>query len=297
VNHEGEIFDWDESRRELVFRTAELSGRLQANTEEPDLCNHRVHDLVHLLTGRAVSASGQARGMLSLFRATCEGRSLGELRAMEQRATPLERGLRLEWDATSGHAVHVEATWKFSSPRSIDLEINLVPEQAYRGYQILLSGYLPPGFRPGAYVGDGEPARQLRPEVSDLVNGLWPFFPRDEAAAHSCTDGRFQSGRWPFRVLAAHYYAWPMAFFSDGEVDVLLMGRPADVAAVGMSYAGNEAEDDLAAHRSFYLSLFGCDLKPGQRVSTRARLLVEATAGDAASHQACYREFLAPEAD
>src|SRR5207302_10577474 len=122
-----------------VFRTAELSGRLQADTEEPDLCNHRVHDLVHLPTGRPVSASGQARGMLSLFRVTCQGRSLGELRAMEQRATPLERGMRLEWDATPDHGVRVDANWTVTSPRTIDLEVNLLPAQDYRDYQILFA--------------------------------------------------------------------------------------------------------------------------------------------------------------
>lgn len=290
----GEIFEWDGARGQLVFRTAELAGSLQAETAEPDLCNHRVHDLVHLPTGRAVSASGQARGMLSLFRATCQGRSLGELRAMEQRATPLERGVRVDWDATEDHAVQVRATWSISSPRSIDLEVNLLPGQAYRGYQILLSGYLPPGFRSGCYVGDGESPTQVRPKVSDVFEGTWPFFPRDEAAAHSCTDGRFQSGRWPFRVLAARCYAMPLAFYSDGEVDVLLMGRPEDVVAVGMSYAGDEAADPLAAHRSFYLSLFGGDLKPGQAVSARARLLVEGSGADAGRHLLRYKEFMSP---
>jgi hypothetical protein len=292
MNHDGGLFQWEPASRELVFRTAELAGRLQSVTEEPDLCNHRVHELVHLPTGRAVSASGQARGMLSLFRATCEGRALGELRAMEQRATPLERRLQLEWDATPEHAVRVEATWVVSSPRSIDLEVRLLPAQQYQGYQILLAGYLPEGFRPGCYVADGESGRQVRPEASDVLDGMWPFFPRDGAAAHSCTDGRFQAGRWPFRVLAARYYSQPLVFFSDGELDVLLMGRSADVAAVGMAYAGNEVEDPLAAHRSFYLSLFGCDLKAGQAVSARARLLVEALGADAGRHQARYQEFL-----
>jgi hypothetical protein len=287
-----EVFEWDPARHELVFRTSELMGLLQADTEEPDLCNHRVHELIHLPTGRPVSASGQARGMLSLFRATCQGRALGELRAMKQRATPLERGMRLEWEATPDHAVGVEASWEVSSPRSIDLEIRLSPAQEYNGYQILLAGYLPKGFRPGCYVADGESDKQLRPEVSDVFDGMWPFFPRDEAAAHSCTDGRFQAGRWPFRVLAARYYSRPLVFFSDGEVDVLLMGRPAEVAALGMSYAGNEANDPLAAHRSFYMSLFGGDLKPGQPVSARARLLVEALGADPTRHHARYREFL-----
>jgi hypothetical protein len=134
---------------------------------------------------------------------------------------------------------------------------------------------------------------QLRPQVADVFEGMWPSFPRDEAAAHSLTDGRFQSGRWHFRALGARYYSMPVAFFSDGAVDVLLMGRPADVAAVTVAYAADESMDGVAAHRSFYFSLFGCDLTAGKPVSARVRLVVEALGADAALHEARYREFLA----
>ena len=51
---------------------------------------------------------------------------------------------------------------------------------------------------------------------------------------------------------------------SSGPVDALLMGRTEDVQAVGLTYAGDEANDGVAGHRSQYLSLFGRDLHPGE---------------------------------
>ncbi|WP_019027977.1 hypothetical protein [Colwellia piezophila] len=83
-----------------------------------------------------------------------------------------------------------------------------------------------------------------------------------------------------------------MAFFSKGELDVVLMGRPEDVYAVGATYQGNAETDSIAAHRSLYLSLFGADMAAGSGRRTQMRMVVGEYGSDQEKHTALYESFL-----
>jgi len=68
--------------------------------------------------------------------------------------------------------------------------------------------------------------------------------------------------------------------------------RPEDVYAVGVTYQGDEEKDNLANHRSLYLSLLGEDLAPGQSRRTQIRLIIDQFGSDSEKHATLYKEFL-----
>jgi hypothetical protein len=70
------------------------------------------------------------------------------------------------------------------------------------------------------------------------------------------------------------------------------MGRPEDVYAVGATYEGDVKTDNLAAHRSLYLSLLGEDLAAGEARRTQMRMVIDEFGSDPAQHIALYKTFL-----
>jgi hypothetical protein len=84
----------------------------------------------------------------------------------------------------------------------------------------------------------------------------------------------------------------PLAFFSNDGVDAILMGRPEDVYAVGATYKGDEVSDNVAGHRSLYLSLFGEDFKAGEGRYTQMRMVIDDFGSDPAKHMDLYHSFL-----
>jgi len=266
----------------------------EGQTANP-LCNHRIRNLTHrptqtLLTPDRV-ADVSSRFGLSLFRVYARNACLGELRATPYVARRLENGVEYVWQPFVGHAVALTCRMTLQEPNAIDLDLTLKCYAAYTGYEILLSSYWAPGFEPGGYVRSGNAPQQIRPRSNEVYTGQYLFFPRDTQAAGMLTDGRGARGRWCWEQCVGRRYALPMGFFSNGQVDALLMGRPADVSAVGMTYAGDEQADPVAGHRGLYLNLFGRDLAAGEAWRTRVRLVVDAFAGDAVQHAREYERF------
>ena len=87
-------------------------------------------------------------------------------------------------------------------------------------------------------------------------------------------------------------YGMPLAFFSNDGVDAILMGRPEDVYAVGATYKGDEENDNVAGHRSMYLSLFGEDFKAGEGRRTQMRMIIDDFGSTPEKHRELYQTFL-----
>ena len=292
---------WDQANQELQFEAERISGALVADSSgAPTLCNHRLRQLVHRPSGLCASTESARGAMpqfgLSLFRVLARGAYLTELRATRPEVTPLDNGVRMVWPPSLRHQARVEAAWTVMEPNAVQLDLRVEGYAFYSDYEVLLSDYLAPGFVSGAYVRAGDLGKadpvQIRLPDHPAFHGMYNFFPRDERAGHLLTDGRGQRGRWYWRVAVGRLYGLPLGFYSSGDVDVLLMGRPEDVNAVGATYAGDEARDGVADHRGLYLSLFGRDLHPGQAWRTQARLVLDDFGGDAARHGQAYQFFL-----
>jgi hypothetical protein len=188
---------------------------------------------------------------------------------------------------------------KITGPDTIDCTVDVASYARYPDYELMISAYFAEGLKPGAYIGPGvrgpvEEIEQIRPVATPFVRDMYLAFPRDERSANIVTDGRWQRGRHLTRFAPVRYYALPLGFYAHQEsgLDVLLMAESADVFAVSMAYHSDDPQDDVGQHRSLYLSLFGRDLDPGQRMRARYRLQLGAFHSRVDEHARQYQRFL-----
>ena len=292
---------WNPEKKELEFSLSKISGVLNCDMQQkpgPGK-SHHFSNVIYKPTGMKLSPDGErmaGAGMLNFFRVLIEGGYLTELRVEEAVLEPAGDGITLTWMPTIRRQAKVKVKFTFREPNIIDMEMWVETLANYPGFEILLSAYMAPGFESGVYVakeefGPVEP-EQIRIVDQPMIHGIWPFFPRDEAGANTLTDGRHQKGRWFWRMAVGRRYGMPLGFFSKDGVDVILMGRPDDVYAVGATYKGDEINDNVAGHRSLYLSLFGEDFKAGEGRYTQMRMIIDDFGSDPDRHEELYQAFL-----
>lgn len=293
------ICTWNPEKKELEFSLERISGTLNCDINKQHGKSHHFSNVIHKPTGLKISPDGDrmaGTGMLNFFRVLIEGAYLTELRFEEPLLEPTEDGITFTWMPTIRRHVKVKIKFTFRQPNIIDMDMWVETLTNYPGFEILLSAYMAPGFESGVYVAKEEfgaiEAEQIRLVDQPMIHGIWPFFPRDEAGANLLTDGRHQKGRWFWRMAIGRRYAMPLAFFSKNKVDAILMGRPEDVYAVGATYKGDAENDDVAGHRSLYLSLFGENLKAGEGRHTQMRMIIDDFGSDAEKHKELFRSFL-----
>jgi hypothetical protein len=237
-------------------------------------------------------------GSFTLFRAYAKNGWLTELRAIKPDVTRHKDGALLVWKPTLTHQVKTSALFTIKDPNIIDLDLSIEGYAFYPDYELLFSNYVAEDLHGGLFVRKSEFSNDgefERIEVTDnpAFHGMYPFFPRDERAAHIMTDGRGQKGRWYWRVLCGRRYAFPMCFATDKRVHVNLMGRPEDVSSVGVTYAAKgESYDGVARHHALYLSLFGRDLHPGDGWHTQVRLVVSAHENQPDAPLSTFEQFI-----
>ena len=188
----------------------------------------------------------------------------------------------------------VESWTEFTirEPNIIDMYLKVEGYACYADYQVFLNSYVAPGFTPVVYLKDKDTeVEQVEVVYNPVYKGMYNLFPRDMAAAKVLYDGRGQSGRHHWWVALGRIYGCAMGSFTDGTVDVVMMGRCEDVQAVGISYAGDEQADRVAAHRGMYLPMFGRDLRPGLGWQTQARMVIDDFKTEPAEHLRLYQEF------
>lgn len=290
---------WNSEKKELQFSLSQLSGILNCDRQSGHGKSHHFSNVIHKPSGIRISPDGErmaGAGMLNFFRVLIQGGYLTELRVEEPLIEPSEDGITMTWMPTIRRQVKVKVQFIFRQPNIIDMDMWVESLANYPGFEILLSAYLAPDFESGVYVakeefGAVEP-QQIRLVDQPMIHGIWPFFPRDEAGANLLTDGRHQKGRWFWRMAIGRRYGMPLAFFSKNGLDAILMGRPEDVYAVGATYKGDAKNDNVAGHRSLYLSLFGEDFKAGEGRRTQMRMVIGDFGSNPETHKEIYQTFL-----
>jgi hypothetical protein len=288
-----ERITWNPELEVMEFNLSELSGVVNFSK------SHHFSEVRYTPSDMLISPDGSGMehvGLLNFFRVLISGGYLTELREEKPLVKAEKDGVTLTWPPTIRRQANVTIRFTFSEPNIIDMDMSVETLINYPGFEILLSAYLAPGFVSGAYVAEKEfgpvVPEQIRIADQPMIHGVWPFFPRNEAGANLLTDGRHQKGRWYWRMAVGRRYGLPMAFFNKGEVDVLVMGRPEDVYAVGVTYDGDPETDNIAAHRSLYLSMFGEDLAAGEGRRTQMRMVIGKFGSDQNKHVSLYEAFL-----
>ena len=291
--------DWDNNR--LRFETSDLKGTFVADSDEYPNNRHRIVELIHKKSGVRVSPEGgmmENAGSFTIFRSYAKQSWLTELRAIRPEVTRNENDVTLVWNPTFTHQVKVSAVLAVKEPNIIDLDISVEGYAFYPDYELLFSNYVADSLNGRLFVRRNDLADEEeyeRIEVTDnpVFHGMYPFFPRDEHAAHIMTDGRGQKGRWYWRVACGRRYAFPMGIATDESVDVILMGRPEDVSSVGVTYSADGDNDDgVARHHALYLSLFGKDMHPGDGWRTKIRLVVQTYENESDGLLSVFEQFM-----
>jgi hypothetical protein len=297
--HSQSTCTWNPENKELKFSLTEISGVISCDMQKTKGISHLMSNVIYKPTNLLVSPDSAMMkhiGMLNFYRVLIEAGYLTELRVEEPLLTPANDGITMTWMPTIRRQAKVVVKWTFKQPNIIDMDMSVETLTNYPGFEILLSSYHAEGFETGVYLakkefGPIEP-EQVRPTYTPMIQGIYPFFPRNEAGANTLTDGRHQKGRWYWRMAIGRRYALPISFISKNGVDAILMGRPDDVYAVGASYEGNNANDNVAKHRCVYLSLFGDDFKAGEGRSTQMRMVIGKYNSNAEKHKELYQSFL-----
>ena len=284
---------WSSKSSTFTFSTERVDGVVSALFSGEDIACHRLHQVVHKPTGTLVSPDGEREaGLLSPYKVLARASYLTELRVQRPHVEAHESGLRFRWPPTMHHQAAVEITLEVKDPNIIDLSLQVEGYASYSDYQVFLNSYVAPGFKPVVYLaGTDADVEQVEVVYNPVYKGMYNLFPRDMKAARVLYDGRGQSGRHNWWVALGRTYGCAMGVFTNGTTDVVMMGSPEDVQAVGVSYGGNEHVDRVAAHRGLYLPMFGRDLRPGMGWQTQARMVIDDFKADPSQHLRLYEEF------
>ncbi len=248
-------FPFTRSASELHFDTGVLQGALGAGGKSLGL-----RPLVHMASG--IETAG-AFGVLSPYRLLTSDARFGTA-AWDWASTSevlADGAARVRWSADKDHPLEMTGVYRWSAADTLDLALTVEPQRDLRRFELFLASYFH-GF-PAALACVRQPAPAGgagRFMEAVKAGGDWQAFPRDDAAAAIFGDGRWSRPPHPVTWKVMPRLAAPLALRRDAGsgLTAVLMSRPDDCFAVSMPYGAE-------GHRSVYLSLFGGDLKAGQK--------------------------------
>jgi hypothetical protein len=250
---------------EFTFDTTVLRGKLNANGKPMGLT-----EVVHVPSGKRIDGGA---GILSFYRVFTANKRYGTA----------------AWDWPNGKATRlpdgaVEYAWPFEfkaiylwkNPTTLDVEITVTARAEVKGFESFLASYFAKELAtPAAYVAKLPDTDKPGFLVAKKDAGDWQMFPRDEKSAPLIKDGRWTIEPNPVDWAIRPQLDVPLCVRRDaaGKLAVIVMAPPQDCFAVAMPYEGE-------GHYSMYLSLFGRDLKAGQSLKARSRLVVAESVSD-----------------
>lgn len=304
---------WEKSEdgvQQLLIDTEKLRGAFVARDErdlKKGFARHGLRGLVFKPTNAdvhapegAVGAKRRHQGHLNLYRVYAGTETLGSLRDDLAKAEELENGARLTWAATANRPFEVIATWRLTGPAQIDLDIVAIPTRDLSNFEILPASYCPVEMVKSVYLmgSDGPEPKIVKTPADPEQAKLYPFYPMGEAER----DAQLRSGRtesewkWPTSIEDKNA-SLPIVFANDEKTEIILMGDPKSVSAVCATPrpdSGDPTEwNSVGQHSALYLSLFGRDVKAGEKLTARARLVFrERTENSTQEHLQIYEEFV-----
>ena len=254
---------------------------------------------VHAPEGK-VGAKRRHQGHLNLYRVYAGKETFGSLRDDLAEVERLKDGAQLTWPASEKRPVTVTASWRLTGPAQIDLHLKATPTRDLKNFEILPASYCPVNMVKHAYLQrNGKPSPvAVKTSVAPDAAKLYPFFPLTSAdrVPQEATGRILSSWKWPTTV-EKEYAALPIVFAADAGTEIVLLGDPSSTSAVCATPrpdTGNPEDwNSVGQHSALYLSFFCRDVKAGQSVTARARLIFQKrTAQSAVAHLRQYREFV-----
>ena len=196
--------------------------------------------------------------------------------------------VQIFWPADANRPIEMSATYRIAGPSTIDLETVVKAQKDLPQFEVFLASYFRESLPvPCVYVGEN-PEAEGKPGFLTAKKSLgdWQMFPRDKQVLPIIRDGRWQKEPNPVQWAIMPYMAAPVGVrrSAAGDLTAILMAPPEDCFAISTPY---EAE----GHYSLYMSLFGRDIKAGQKAKARSRLVI-AAGGSNESVLDLYKEYM-----
>ncbi len=265
----------------FAFDTGVLKGKLHPNGKSLGLVT-----VIHVPSGKRLDSSN---GLLSHYRVFTKGlRYGGGAWDWPSTASLTPNGaVEIRWAAADRRPFTMRAIYKWRDAKTLDLETVVEANADLAGFESFVASYFSEPFVNCAVLGGVDRSgSNSRPALlpAKPEHGAWQMFPRDQEAVSLIQDGRWKLEPnpvdWTIRPFTP-----PAGVRRDPQdgLTVTLMSLRADCFAVSSPH---EAE----GHRSLYFSLFGRDLKAGERATARMRLIVapSATAPEIAGWYVAY---------
>lgn len=265
----------------FVFDTGHLTGQLRTGQ-----LAYGVDALEQVPPGHQIAGR---YGVMNIYRVFSDGKRYGEAgwgwpsRAERRR----DGSVVITSQADKSRPFTFSAHYRWISPTTLDLRIEVVPRRELHKFEVFLASYFDASYD-RCQVNVRAPsggAEETTFKTADRSLGNWLMFPRDQAAIKLIQDGRWQLPPHPVEWAILDEHARPLVVRrKKSGTAVLLMARPQDCFAVAMPY-------ETEAHYSVYFSLFGRDLAAGQPAVAHASMtVVDATSAQDAVK--CFEAFI-----
>jgi len=250
---------------EYVFDTGVLLGKLR-----PDGKSLGLSSVIHLPSG--VRLNGRY-GIFSYYRTFTTNKRYGHAawdRPSVSKLLP-DGAVEIVWPEGTDNPFEMTATYRLTGKTTVDLETIVKAHKDLSKFEVFLASYFHESF-PSPYVyAKTNPQTKGDPGFTPAEKsfGNWQMFPRDEDVLRIIRDGRWQKEPNPVNWVIMPYLAAPVCLRRNDAADlaVVLMAPPDDCFAIATPYRGE-------SHYSLYFSLFGRDVKAGETVRSRCRLVV-----------------------
>jgi hypothetical protein len=173
----------------------------------------------------------------------------------------------LSWAASDDRPFAFSITYRWSAVDILDATIVFTPNVDLDKFELFLGSYFRSFTKAKAYVkdaGGGKPGFVDSPKDK----GGMQLFPKSEDVLPIINDGRWKFPPFPNDWAIRPFLAAPLGMKVEPKsgVTAVIMSPPTDCFAVSVS-------EQMAGLGAFYLSLFGKDVKKGQSLTGRARIV------------------------
>lgn len=250
---------------EYIFDTGVLRGKLR-----PDGKSLGLSSVIHVPSGIRLNGGF---GIFSFYRIFTTNKRYGHAAWDWPSVSKLlpDGAVQIVWPEGKDHPFEITATYRLTDETTVDLETTVKAQKNLQQFEIFLASYFHESFpAPYVYVGaNTETKGKSGFLLAEKSFGDWQMFPRNKKVLQIIRDGRWEKEPNPVNWVIMPNLAAPVCVRRNETANLaaVLMAPRDDCFAIATPYRGE-------GHYSFYFSLFGRDVKVGETVRARARLVV-----------------------
>jgi len=191
----------------------------------------------------------------------------------------------IQWASTDERPFDVKATCRWKAADTLDMTLTFAAGRDLEKFELFVGSYFKNFPKSRAYVkdaGDGKPGFVESPKDK----GDWHCYPKNDEVLSIIKDGRWKHPPYPLTWTIRPALAAPLGMRQQPEtgLTVLIMAPPQDC------FAMFTPEQNMSLG-SFYFTLFGKDVKKGETLTSRPRLVFGKNITDEQA-VAKYQEYL-----